>query len=168
MNEKIKKNFIELYEKNIDAVFRFCYFRLNDRDLAMDLAQSAFTKTYSYIGDHDDVENMRALVYTIARNKIIDHYRKKKTESLDNLMEDGFEPSGDFKTDESTNTELTLNILNELSDEDRELLTMRYINELKPKEIAEITNTRVNTISVKIKRSKDRLKKILKKKNGIF
>lgn len=164
MNAKNKKKFVELYDTSLDAVFRFCYLRTNNRELAIDMSQQAFLKAWIYVREREEELNLRALVYKIARNMIIDWYRKKKEQSLDLLFEAGFDPPDDFQADQATQSELTLKILDYLSEGDREILILRYINELKPSEIAEVSGENVNVVSVRIHRAKARLKDIIDKK----
>lgn len=171
MNIINKQKFINLYDSNLNAVFRFCYLRTSDRDLSMDIAQQAFLKTWVYVKTSDsEIKNIRALVYRIAQNLIIDWYRKRKEESLDKLQdENGFNPSNDGDVEGETETELTLKMLDELSDSDKEIITLRYINNLKPKEIAEILDEDVNVVSVRIHRAKNKLKSVINKnKYGLF
>src|SRR6266566_458854 len=94
--------FIQVYDQFADAIFRHCWFRVSDRERAKDLTQETFVKVWKILDRGESVENMRAYLYRIANNLIIDHYRKKKDVSLDLLQEDGFEPLED-KTEELEN-----------------------------------------------------------------
>ena len=87
---------MECYENHSDSLFRYCLYKTSDREKALDLTQDAFMKTWEYIEEGNQVKNLKSLLFTIANNLIIDFYRKKKTLSLDNIIEGGV----DFK-DES-------------------------------------------------------------------
>src|SRR3989344_6105879 len=86
------EEFLRAYDKYADAIFRHCYFRLSDRELAQDTAQETFTRTWKYIADGGDVKNIRAFLYREAHNLIIDEWKRKKAVSLEELAENGFDP----------------------------------------------------------------------------
>lgn len=175
---KIKKsdeeNFIKAYEKLADAIFRHCYFRVNDRELAKDLLQETFTKTWDFIARGGEVKNFRPFLYKVANNLVIDYYRNKKTIplSLDELKEKGVEPRLIYEGKE--NPELThlkdnlLEIINKLEQNYREVIIMRYIDELSIKEISVMLNDSENVIYVRIHRGLKKLKEILKKHEKDF
>ena len=159
---RFEQQFIKVYEDNLDAIFRFCFFKTNDRDLAKDLAQDTFIRAWNYISEGNKVDNIRALLYKIAGNAVIDWYRKRKNESLENLMEAGFDPvDGDLATDKRTELRTIFTLLRKLSDDDQQLIVWHYVDGLKPEEIAEIMKQNKNTISVRIHRAVSRLKKLL-------
>jgi RNA polymerase sigma-70 factor (ECF subfamily) len=133
--------------------------------LAEELAQEAFLKTWQYLANGHEVENLRAFLYRVANNLIIDHSRKKKEERLDNLLE----TSPDIEPTEDARGELEAAELAEeakaamagLRPEEREILTLRYIDELDLKEIAEVLDITVNNVSVRLNRAMKALRKEL-------
>lgn len=134
------EEFIEAYDVHADAIFRYCYFRVFDKEKASDLVQEVFMRTWEYQLDGNEVQNMRALLYKIARNLIIDDSRKRKTLSLDQLSEQGFDPSVSELETIQTNLDaqaLTA-LMQKLDPIYREAVTMRYIEGYAPKEIAEV------------------------------
>lgn len=163
MKSTLEAEFMEVYEAHSDAIFRYCYFRLYNREKARDLSQEAFMKAWGYIKDGNEVQNLRAFVYRVANNLIIDDVRKKKEASLDLLQENGFEPSIDGKHIEETRIDglFVQQILEKLDEEYKQVVYMRYIENLQPREIAEIVGESVNIISVRIHRGLKKLKQIL-------
>ena len=160
------QQFEKAYDDFSDAIFRYCWFKIGDRDKAKDLMQDTFTRSWQYIAQGTEVKNIRPFLYRVANNLIIDEYRKKRELSLDGLMADGFEPSfNEIKTTEqSIDAKLVLNVINQLDEKYREAILMRYVDELSPKEIAEATGEAENNISVRIHRGIKQLKEILKDK----
>jgi len=68
-----------LYERYVDRVYAFIYFKTHHRETAEDLASRTFMKALEHIGTLRAEENsFRPWVYTIARNTIIDYYRTKR------------------------------------------------------------------------------------------
>ena len=161
------ENFIKSYEDYADALFRFAYFRIRNRELARDLVQDCFVRVWDYIATGKEIENFRAFLYRTLRNIIVDETRKKKTVSLDAMRDEGFDLTDNFK---KTELEFRLDSKNiadrliALSEDDREIIVMRYINELGPKEIAEILDESENVISVRINRALKKAREIFAKK----
>src|SRR3989344_4731363 len=71
------------------------FFKVSDHMLGEDLVQNTFLKTWVYLVKGGKIDSMKAFLYHILNNLIIDEYRKHKTNSLDALIEKGFEPSVD-------------------------------------------------------------------------
>jgi RNA polymerase sigma-70 factor (ECF subfamily) len=158
-NTRIMEEFMKAYDDLSDAIFRHCYFRISDRERAKDLMQDTFTKSWQYISGGAQVSNMKAFLYKVANNLIIDEYRKKKELSLDNLQEQGFDPGFDDRRKNESNIDVSS--INKLDKKYREVILMRYIDELSPKEIAGILGESENNISVRLHRGMGQLKEIL-------
>ena len=77
------------YEKGLKAR---AFFEISDRDISQDLVQNTFIKTWSYLLKGGKIDIMKAFLYHVLDNLIVDQYRKHKTSLLDFLMEKGFEP----------------------------------------------------------------------------
>lgn len=163
----LKITFKEAYDEHSDSLFRFAFYKLSDREKAKDVVQDTFVKVWEYMAsDGAEIGNIKALLYRIATNAIIDNYRKKKELSLDSLVEDGFDPndhrnSSTTMIDESE-AEMVIKAIHDLEDEDRALMLMRYIDGLSVKEISIATGQRENTVSVRIHRAIKSLKDVLK------
>ncbi|MDD4988988.1 MAG: RNA polymerase sigma factor [Candidatus Pacebacteria bacterium] len=158
--EKLKKEFDGLYETYSDALFRYCFFKTRDRELAKDMLQEVFLKAWVYMQSHTILQ-IRPFLYQLARNTVIDWYRKKKASSLEYLMEQGFEPEDRISdTSGFAEKEQAMKLVGQLGSEDQELIILRFVEELSPKEIGEILGERENTISVRIHRALERLRKL--------
>lgn len=165
MEEKtVQQQFIESYDELSDAIFRHCYFRVSDREIALDLMQDAFTKTWRHLQKGNDIYDARAFLYKVTNNLIIDYYRKKKSISLEQLTEDEenpFQPPDNAHEQMIIQAELSkaMEVLNKLEEPYRQAVTLRYVDGLSPKEIAEIVGESANNISVRINRGIEKLKK---------
>jgi len=160
-----EKKFTQSYEKYSEAIFRHCYYRVFDREKAKDFTQEAFFRTWKYISEGKEVENIRAFVYRTANNIIIDESRKRKTVSLDAIIEKGIAP----KVDESKmaekkidNQEL-LKIISSLDEKYRDVIIMKYIDGFSSKEIAKILGDEENNVYVRLHRGLAKAKEIIKR-----
>lgn len=163
-----QEKLIEAYEQYGDAIFRHCYLRVFDRELAKDLVQEAFVRTWKYIMAGHTIENMRAFLYRTARNLIIDESRKKRPVSLDLLQEKGvvFRRESRNELMDNIDAKQIMELFSELDDIYREVLEMRYVEELAVKEIAEIVGESENTISVRIHRALQKIRDIVGQKTN--
>lgn len=170
--EQYKSEFLKAYDEYADQIFRFCYFRVSDRDVAEDLVQETFLRTWHYGIKGNEIKDVRAFLYQAARNLIIDYYRKSKSDSLDSLLEEGaqFEhiessESPDLSTDHEYTLEKITDVIKELKDIHKEVLILRYIEGYGPKEIAKMLQLTENTISVRLHRAVNELREKLDNKN---
>jgi RNA polymerase sigma-70 factor (ECF subfamily) len=157
-----KDKFLEVYNLYADAIYRHCFFRVYSKARAEDLTQETFMKTWVYLSEGNQVENIRALLYKVATNLIIDESRKKKEEYLDQLLEDKKiqEPSyaGHREIEKEAMIKDVIRHVKELPEEEQQLLLLRYVDDLDPKEIAEILGITANNVSVKLHRAVKLLK----------
>lgn len=164
-DKRIEKEFLGLYDKLADAIFRYCFFRLFDRELAKEFTQEIFLRGWKELNNAEKtVKYPKALLYKIASNLIIDHKRKKREESLETMQENGFDAAENYTEDKmhiKIEYQKMLANIDKLPEEYREIITLRYVQDLSPKEIAEITGQNTNVISVSITRGKNQLKKLL-------
>lgn len=155
-----EQEFTDAYDQFADAIFRHCAFRVSDREKAKDIAQVTFVRLWDYMSQGKEIENMRAFLYRIANNLIIDEYRKKKEDSLDKMRdEEGFDIGFDPRHDTETKDEYTrmMELLEYLPDKYREALVMRHIDGLSVKDIAHLTHESENVISVRIHRAIEKI-----------
>jgi RNA polymerase sigma-70 factor (ECF subfamily) len=140
--------------------------RVRDRELAKDIVQEAYSKTWVYMSEGKEIEYLRAFLYRVSNNLVIDWARKKKSSSLDSLMEDdGFEPADDNVKDfaDVPAAREAIKLLGELDEMYRTAITMRYLDEMSPREIAEALGVSENVVSVRIHRGIEKLSKMAKK-----
>jgi RNA polymerase sigma-70 factor, ECF subfamily len=166
MKTPTEQRFEELYETESDAVFRYCMFRISSREAALDLAQDTFMRFWDALVKGREIRNDKAFLFVIARNLVIDWYRKKKSVSLDAIVEE----SGDqvFRLDNSTMEDMdssaearfVMDKLVELEPSYQHIVYLRFVEDLKPKDIAAILGVSANAVSVRINRGLKELRRI--------
>lgn len=169
--EDKKSIFEKLYEKEVDRVFRFVLIRVSSKDEAVDITEESFYKLWQSMQDGKHIENHLAFLFAITRNKIIDWYRKKKSYSLESLLENKDDVDGEALQvgDPDAHTNITTSVeanwviktLSQLDKRDAEILELRFIQGLQPQEISEILGTSANSISIRINRAVAKLRKEL-------
>lgn len=107
-------------EAQYEKIFRYCWHRLGDRDLAEDLTQETFLRWFASDTYRSTGQTLQYL-YRIARNLCISEYRRPHAEPL---------PEDLPAPEEEPLDRLALRAaLERLSPEDRELVLLRYVNE---------------------------------------
>lgn len=168
----IKQKFTEIYNKEADPLFRYCYFRVSDKEKALDIVQDIFAELWKKYNSTEKIKNERAYLFTLAHNRIIDWYRKKKSESLDALLEneEGERPfdysnTGDSDIILSTESKRVLKAIETMEPIYREVLHLRFAEDLSPQEIASIIDSTANVVSVRITRGLEKLREHFHTKN---
>ena len=164
-NDSIKgdheERFLKAFEEFSDALFRHAFLRISDRERAIDIVHDTYTKVWSYVRNGHEVESFRPFLYKVLNNLIIDEYRKNKEASLDAMFEIDGVDEGSFEDLTSNNVESLAAILDgkqvfalleELPDTYREVIILRFVDELGPKEISELIEESENVVSVRLHR----------------
>lgn len=156
-----EERFLKAFEEFSDALFRHAVFRLSDREKAIDVVHDAFTKAWTYVRDGHEIATYKPFLYKVLNNLIVDEYRKRKEASLDALFEAEGISEGSF-TDlvvddvdsliDKIDGKKALAVLQEIPELYREVLVLRYVDELKPREIAQLIEQSENVVSVRIHR----------------
>lgn len=158
----VEQSFLKLYDEFSGPLFRHCYFRVSSREVAEDLTQELFMRIWNHLAAGKTIDKPKAFLYRIAGNLIIDYYRKKKELSLDALGEGGYDPPGasaDSILDYAAGQH-ALSLVAKLESPYREVLIMRYVDGLSLGDIAQIIGESENTVSVRIHRGVEKLKKL--------
>ena len=121
-------------EEQYDKIYRYCYFKLYDKQLAQDITQETFLRFYRQglnLGRNKELPYL----YTIAKNLCIDSFRQKNFENLEDVTEEiSYNPTENW----ISNMDLRTVIL-KLPQEEQELIFMRYVNEIEITAICRIT-----------------------------
>ncbi len=152
---KLESEFLAAYDAHSDALFRHCLIRVRDREIAKDIVQETFSRTWVYLSEGKKVDYIRAFLYRVANNLIVDGARKKKSSSLDTMMDDdGFEPVDESIRDfaEVPQAREAMKMLEGLDEIYRTAITMRYVEEMSPREISAQLGVSENVVSVRIHR----------------
>jgi len=142
--------FEELYKKTFVPLFRYVYFRVKNKEIAEDLLQTVFIKAWQKITSlNQQNDNLLPWLYTIARNTVIDYYRKPKPLSLDAFENHNFATHSlniDERLDQQDKLKKVLANLSNLSSDQQEVIILRFINDLTYKEISHILNKKEEAI----------------------
>lgn len=163
-NTDYNATFNEVYRTYQTKLGAYALSKTNNPTLSNDLVQDTFTKTWKYLVKNGEIGSMRALLYHILKQLIIDEYRKlnNKAASLDDLLEKGFEPSkGDHeRIIDISDGKRIAQLISRLPEKYQIVVHMRYVQELPLQEMSFLTGQSQNTVAVQCHRGLEKLKAI--------
>lgn len=161
--------FGKLYDVYVEKIYRFVFFKVRSRFEAEDITQQVFLKTWQNIKTYKPQKGagFSSWLYRIARNSVIDHYRTAKDHvDIEDLKNDGQftsipDPGGDMdRIERFKKIEASLVIL---TDDERDVIVMKFIEELSNKEIGDVLDKNQGAIRVIQHRALKKLKSNLEK-----
>ena len=170
IKKKDRDIFIKAYDRYVDEIYRFIYFKISNAEEAQDITSAVFLKAWNSLRDDNRLQEktLAAYFYRIARNSVIDHYRKNKPVSS---IEEGEEENFKYFKDESQDIEKDVvlksemenvyKMIDRLKDEYKEIVILKYINELSLKEISNITGKSRNNVRVITHRALKALRELI-------
>ena len=162
-----KEAFGQLYDFYAPKIFRFIRLKVRSQPIAEDLSSESFLRIWEYLQEEGkEIEkSFQALLYKIARNLIVDFYKRKSSQEL--FINDDFknflakQPGKDQISLKEETEEIYASLV-KIKEEYQTVLIWYYIDELPVPEIAEIMGKSQGAIRVLIHRALRSLKKHLK------
>lgn len=138
----------------------YAHFKVQNRSTCDDLVQDTFMKTWVFMVKGGKIDAMKAFLYHILNNLIVDEYRKRKTVSLDLLLEKGFDPGESEleKLFDSIDGKAALISIKSLPEKYQAIMRMRFVRSMSLEEISIFTGLSKNTIAVQTHRGLEKLK----------
>ncbi len=164
--------FIRLYRAHLMPVYRYLYVRLGDAGDAEDVTQQVFERVWSSLGSFKPVPggSFKGWLVTIARRALIDHTRERKLNReyvaldtlADQLVDPALEPEAAAMLAEQV--QLVMKVIDDLPEEGREVITLRFMAELSYGEIARIMGKKEPAVKMAAYRALDIIRR--KWRNG--
>ena len=133
---------VEIYECYQPSVFTYIFYRVSDQEIAEDLTSEVFTRMLVNLPRYKSSgKPILAWLYTIARNLVIDHYRKKRTANHLPLEEDLIDGENNHPvktTEEQLVHECLSRALNHLTEEQRQVILLKFIESREVSELVTI------------------------------
>ena len=155
--------FAFFYDKYVTRIYRFVLIKVSNKQVAEDLTQDIFLKTWQHLVDKRNVKSFQAFIFRVARNRVIDHYRQSNKQELpleyvpeiidmsDNIEKD---------LDKAIDKDKLLQKIQQLKPTYQEVLLLRYLEDLSIDDIARVIQKDKNNVRVIIHRALNKLKQI--------
>jgi RNA polymerase sigma-70 factor (ECF subfamily) len=159
-----------LYDGYIERIYRYIYFRVTDDETAEDLTSQVFSKAWENLDRYKPSgAPFIAWLYTIARNAVIDHFRtRKETVALDEVASlSSAGPSPDEVVELHFETEALRDALQSLTDEQQQVVVLKFIAGMTTDEIAKQLGKRPSAIRALQMRGLQALARQMEKKEVV-
>ena len=169
----------ELIERHSQRVRSYIGMMVKDDDVADDIFQETFIKAVKVIdeGGYTDSGKFLSWILRIAHNRVLDHFRREKSSRQLNEKEAGYDVLGSLRLAENTIEdnivhnelmETVRRLVEELPDDQREVVRLRYYSKLSFQEIAEQTEVSINTALGRMRYALINLRRMIKEKNIVL
>jgi RNA polymerase sigma-70 factor (ECF subfamily) len=142
--------FAELYERYAPAVYRYACARLSSRTEAEDVTSESFRQVWSSRHRYRGHGTFRAWLFSIVRRAIADHYRRRRRVTplapalAEQMLDDA--PSPEDRVVQDERERYARRLLGELTQEQQEILSLRFAAELTYAEIAAVLGKREDAV----------------------
>jgi RNA polymerase sigma-70 factor (ECF subfamily) len=170
----------EIVQRFHRRIYNICYRFAGSADEAQDLTQEVFIKVYRTVGSFDgEKASFNTWMTTVARNLLVDHFRKKRndriTDSMDSPQgpnEDGptlserlvaHEPSQQTHVENRERREMVHRALRQISPDLREAVILRDLQDMDYREIAQVLKVPDGTVKSRINRGRAELARVLQR-----
>ncbi len=144
----------ELVSIYYEDIFRYCIYHSPDMEGARDAVQDTFLKVICYFPQYQDRGKFRGFLYKVASNTCTDLWRQKKAAELPEDME--FLETGYANSEAQVNFQ---HMVRKLPEELREIVYLKYAQELSFKEIAMVLDLPMRTVQSRLRRALKLLKR---------
>lgn len=154
-----------VYDAHFDRVYAFLLYRLDNPALAEDLAAEVFVRAWERLGDFRQSGAVAAWLFVTARHLVSDYYRGKRVNlPLEELSEERHpttgSPEGDMLAREQA--ALVRRCLSQLSEREQEIVGLRFIGELRNRDVARIVGTSEGNVAKILHRTLRKLREQLR------
>ena len=169
------KSFEELLSRHKNRVFAFIMSKVKNRDITEDIFQDTFIKVINSLkkGKYNEEGKFLPWMMRISHNLVIDHFRKESkmrkirpTSEFDifDILDDGRKNQEDLMIQTQVHADLNI-LIEQLPEDQKEVLKMRYFEDLSFKKISELTGTSINTALGRMRYALINLRKLAEKQH---
>lgn len=152
-----------LYNHYFERIYRFIFYRVSHKETAEDLTEDVFVKLFAKLKTLEQSAAFEGWLFQIARNQVIDYYRKKKQtvslEEIENTLE--YESNIIETVNLQTEQKIFLKLLKKLSDEQQQVIKLKFIEDLDNAVIANMIGKSEGAIRVIQHRAIAKLKELI-------
>lgn len=146
-----------LIRKNYMDIYKYCYYHVGNRETAQDITQDVFLKFLKGLDHYAEYGKLKNYLYVIAKNSVRDYFRRPKAKEPESI-----EVQDDGGLSEIPERLDIIKALDTMNPFDKEIIILRYYQDLRIRDIAQILKMPVSTVRYKLKKAE----KVLKLKLG--
>lgn len=146
----------EVITQYYDDIYRFCVYQTGNKEDSYDITQETFLKFIKYVDSYRE-HNLKGYLLTIARNLCRDYFRNRcVTECMEEMNETG---EADQRIEQMDTAMMLCEYLQKIPEEQREVLVLRYYQEVKLGDISRILGVNLSTVKSRLRLGVRNLKK---------
>lgn len=169
------KSFETLLSRHKNRVFAFIMSKVKNRDITEDIFQDTFIKVINSLkrGKYNEEGKFLPWMMRISHNLVIDHFRKeakmrkvRQTSEFDifDILDDGSKNQEEMMIQTQVRADLNI-LIEQLPEDQKEVLKMRYFEDLSFKKIAKLTDSSINTSLGRMRYALINLRKLAEKQH---
>lgn len=166
---KIQHGNKELLEKIIqkyyDDIYRFCFYKTGNASISYDLTQETFLKLIKYIGTYRHKGKFKGYLLTIAMNVCNTYFNENKVDLEELDVNQNYNNSDSDRLMQIEQKDIILKALNKLPEKQKEVIILKYYEDLKIKDISKILNENISTIKSRLKQGLEKMEMYLGKED---
>lgn len=172
MNQKQRQLFERAYYSMSRSIYWYIYKKVSKEEYAEDITAETFMKLAENLDIliERDENGVKAWLYTVARNKVVDYYRKqgrsaKRVEIDEEVFEIIAKEEGEYLEEaiREHDSKVLLDALAQLSPVEKELISLRFHDDLQFSEIAQVLDKNEGAVKMTLYRALEKLKLIIDK-----
>lgn len=161
--ERSDQDFELIVKQHLKSVYNFTYRLVKSEAEASDLTQEVFIKVWKNLSRFDSSKNFKTWLFTIARNTVIDHWRRKKELPLPEDLEiEDVSPLPDELFFQSENKQKLDQALDTLSLDYKTVVVLHSLEELTFEEVSQIVGKPLNTVKSQYRRALHQMREWLR------
>lgn len=166
---KIQHGNKELLEKIIqkyyDDIYRFCFYKTGNASISYDLTQETFLKLIKYIGTYRHKGKFKGYLLTIAMNVCNTYFNENKVDLEELDVNQNYNDSDSDRLMKIEQKDIIFKALNKLPEKQKEVIILKYYEDLKIKDISKILNENISTIKSRLKQGLEKMEMYLGKED---
>lgn len=152
----LRKQFSKIYDQYVDKIYRFIFLKVNSQETAEDLTSEVFMRGWNVFRQGEDIKNIQAFLYKVARNLVIDCYREKariRTVSAESVLIADPQINLEEEVKIGSDLEQVKFALSNINQDYQEVIVWRYLDQLSTSEIAKILDKSEGAVRVMLHRA---------------
>ncbi len=165
--EEAKKAFGQIYDDNLDRIYRFIFLKVSSKEVAEDLTAETFAKAWKVFKKNyskkEGLLNPKSFCYKTARNLVIDHYRRKGRHQIVPMDSVSLASNENLENQIAVNSDMkmVMNAIKNIKSDYQDIIIWRYLDELSITEISQLTGRSEGAVRVMTHRAIESLKNVL-------
>ncbi len=146
-----REAFGDLYERYLDEIYRYLFFRLADETEVEDMTEMVFLKAWEVLPrTSEPIRNIRAWLYRVAHNLLVDRHRTRKVNLPLELVDQRPDqlPPPELAVQQREAADRMAWMVSQLRPREQQVLLCRFVNGLSHSETAEVMNLKENHVRI--------------------